>query len=181
MSEAANPGERGASAPCSVEASKQGADAPRSPRSRKRLALAALVVVILAGVGVWFAVKATGPKDDLARFQGEWSLSVGRRDNVGTVRVEGDRWTYVSPSGETATRLVLNPTADPKEIDLIRLGDDGQPLIYTRGEKTAVRQTGVYAIDGDAIRVNLSPYPDPRPRSLDPAEATVWVLSRPKK
>jgi uncharacterized protein (TIGR03067 family) len=83
--------------------------------------------------------------------------------------------------GETVARIVLNPVADPKAIDLIRLGDDGQPLMYTQGEQTEVRQRGVYAIEGDTVKVALAPYPLPRPTSLDQADAPVWVLTRPKK
>ena len=153
---------------------------------RRRLLLVVPVVILLAGVGVWYAfLRGSGPKDDLGRFQGEWQVTFAgvetRSAPAVLIRVEGDRWTYASPMQQSDARIVLNPVADPKEIDLIRLDADGQPWIYTRGEKTEVRQQGVYAFDGDTIRVALSPYPDPRPKTLNPADAPVWVLSRVKR
>jgi uncharacterized protein (TIGR03067 family) len=146
------------------------------------LLLAVPLVLVLAGIGVWYAfLRDGGPKDDLTRLQGEWVMSMSGRENLAVIRVEGDRWTYVSIGGETVARVVLNPAADPTEIDLIRLGDDGQPLVYTQGERTEVRQRGVYAVEGDTVKVALAPYPMPRPKALDPAEAPVWVLTRAKK
>jgi uncharacterized protein (TIGR03067 family) len=178
-------------APANRERERAGVDGmnplahARGSPKRKRWLLALAIAVVLAGAGIcYFALRERGTTDDLTRFQGEWEVTfdgMPTEPRAVRIRVEGDHWTYASPFQNTLARIVLNPAAKPKEIDLVMLGPDGQPLMYTRGEQTEVRQRGIYAFDGDSIRVGLSPYPDPRPRSFDPAEGPVWVLSRVKK
>jgi uncharacterized protein (TIGR03067 family) len=150
---------------------------------RTRLALIAAVVV-LVGFGVWYGLfRDGGPKDDTGRLQGEWSYSVNGRNNLGVIRVEGDTWSY-SPMGQVGRsyRITLKPDAAPKEIDLAQLGEDGQPVTNTHGSKgSAVGLHGVYAIDGDSVRVVFTPTTEPRPAKLDDGDLPVLTLTRVKK
>jgi uncharacterized protein (TIGR03067 family) len=149
---------------------------------RGRLAVA--VVAAAVGVAVWyFAIRTPEPRDDLGRFQGDWTLAVpaGTRDaravrpKPAIVRVTGDRWAYVI-DGKVIQRyaITLRPDADPKEIDLAMLGADDRP------NGKVIR--GVYAIDRDRAKVAHAPDPDPRPTTTDEtapdAAGTVWLLER---
>jgi len=185
VSQATNEGERGASAP-RVDAiapdgspATRGADAPRSPW-RKRLVLAAALVVLLGGLGLWYGVLR-GPADDLGRFQGEWQVTVYGRDG-GVIRVSGDTWTYVATGQERHSyRISLNPAASPREIDLAQLRPDGTPAVYTHGPQAGspVKMHGVYSVNRDGARVVLRPGVEPRPTSLDdPGDAQTLVLRR---
>lgn len=134
-------------------------------------------VVVLVGIALWFSLFR-GPRDDLGRLQGEWTYSVN--GNVGGVRVEGDTWSYV-PVGKTY-RMTLKPDASPKQIDLAQLGEDGQPVTNTHGSKgTPVGLHGVYAIDGDSLRVTFAPMTMPRPAFLDGGDTPVITLTRSQK
>jgi uncharacterized protein (TIGR03067 family) len=77
--------------------------------------------------------------------------------------------------------MTLNPDANPKEIDLAQLGDDGRPVANTHGLKgSPVGMHGVYAIDGDTLRVRLAPMVEPRPANLDDGDAPLLTLTRKK-
>ena len=139
------------------------------------------LIVLGAGVVVWFALFRT-PRDDLARLQGEWNYSTAGRNNLGVIRVEGDTWSYHSggPFGRSY-RLTLRPEANPKEIDLALLGDDSQPVTFTHGvgRGAEVKLHGIFAIDGDAVKVALGVAT--RPKNFEDEDAQVLILTRDKK
>ncbi|MDB5309634.1 MAG: hypothetical protein JWO38_3836, partial [Gemmataceae bacterium] len=154
--------------------------------SRRKLLAAGIAVVVSAGVvaTLWFGAFR-GSKDDLGRFQGEWAITANGRSDIGTIRVEGDRWTYVVGGLERKSyRLTLKPEASPKEIDLAQLGEDGRPVTFTHGtgKGSEVKLHGVYSFDGDTARVILAPGIEPRPLSFDTdTDAQVLNLTRVKK
>lgn len=142
--------------------------------------IAWVVLVLGAGFALWFGVvRDRGPRDDLGKLQGDWNYSTAGRNNLGVIRVEGDTWSYHSggPFGRSY-RLTLRPDANPKEIDLALLGDDGQPVTFTHGvgRGAEVKLQGVYAIDGDEVKVALGVAM--RPKSFEDEEAQVLVLTR---
>jgi uncharacterized protein (TIGR03067 family) len=141
-----------------------------------------VVVLVAAGAGLWYGAFR-GPRDDRGGFQGEWAVSVAGRTTQAVIRVEGDRWTYVSGGQPGRSyQLVLNPAARPKEIDLILLDPDGKPAAFTHGQGAGSQVTmyGVYTLDGDTARVALNP--DARPTALDaPDDPPPLTLTRVKK
>jgi uncharacterized protein (TIGR03067 family) len=193
MSTTESPGERGATAPrveppTTGAVVARGADAPRSPvRSRVRPLLLAAALGVLSAVAigstVWF-VFFRGPADDLGRMQGEWVIRDDDGRERGTVRVAGDRWTYLVGGREvTAHRIELNPAAG--EIDLTALEPDGRPKTFTRGATgTEMKELGVYRIDAGVLRIAKAPaWPaGARPKSLDDPDAPpALTLVRPAK
>ena len=136
------------------------------------------LLVVGAVVGIWLGLLRGGGSDQ-TRLQGDWNYSAAGRNNLGLIRVEGEVWSYRSggPYGRSY-RLTLRPEANPKEIDLALLGDDGQPATFTHGSGRGreVMLHGIYEIDGDGVKVALSP--EKRPTSFDDDEAQVLVLTR---
>jgi uncharacterized protein (TIGR03067 family) len=135
------------------------------------------VVVAFVAIGIAFFHGGTG--SDHTRLQGEWNYSVGGRNNLGVIRVEGDVWTYRSggPNGRSY-RLTLRPESSPKEIDLALLGPDGQPVAFTHGSGRGgeVKLLGIYEMSGDTVRVKMSP--ETRPVNWNDDEAPELVLTR---
>ncbi len=141
----------------------------------------------LVGFAVWFfAIRETGPRDDHGRLQGDWlivmpgessEVSAGRPPSL--VRIEGDRWAYVSGGRETsAWKLTLN--ADAKELDLTKLEADGQPARFTHGagKGTEVKQLGMYELDGDEFKVVLAPVQEGRRPTLNDTDIPALTLKR---
>lgn len=170
-------GDPGASAPGATR--PPGATAPGSPVPRdRRLRQVAIGVVlgVLAGFAAWyFLVREPDPRNDLERFRGDWQISVGGRGTPNVVHVEGDTWRYQAGATEGKTyRVTLKENADPKEIDLELLG---APKLVG----PTVKMHGVYQFDGrGSVQMRLNPGTLPRPKSLDDAESTLWVLTRVK-
>jgi uncharacterized protein (TIGR03067 family) len=142
----------------------------------------ALLVVVLLGLGfaLWYGLfRDGGPTDDLGRLQGTWSYSVNDRNNLGTIRVEEDIWSW-SPMGQPGRsyRMTLRPDASPKEIDLAQLGDDGQPVTFTHGagKGSEVKLLGVYAFEAGTVKVALGVAA--RPSGFEGDEAQVLVLKK---
>ena len=136
---------------------------------------------MLAAVAVWFAFfNNRGPRDDLGKLQGDWNYSTAGRNNLGVIRVEGETWSYHSggPFGKSY-RMTLRP--EVKEIDLALLGDDGQPVTFTHGagRGAEVKLHGIYAIDGNEVKVALGVAR--RPKVFEDDEAQVLLLTRGKK
>ena len=136
------------------------------------------LLVVLAGVGIWFAFLRGGGSDH-AKLQGEWNYSAAGRNNLGVIRVEGDVWSYRSggPHGRSY-RLTLRSEASPKEIDLALLGDDGQPATFTHGSGRGgeVKLQGIYEIDGNTVKLALGV--NTRPKTFDDDEAQELILTR---
>jgi uncharacterized protein (TIGR03067 family) len=148
-----------------------------------------VVVLFVTFVGALSGVRYfvnRDTRDDLTKMQGEWKFTRAGTDadsgpSTG-VRIAGDRWTYVvgGTGRETPHRLVLNPAANPKEIDLIRIRDDGSPEVFARARKPVeLRQVGVYELDGDTLRVALAPANEPRPKAMD--DTPTLTFTRVKK
>jgi len=155
--------------------------APRR-RLRRRLILVALASVV--GFAVWyFAIREPEPRNDFERFQGDWKLTNSRQNSSdasdadeaevrSAVQIIGDRWQHL-PGGK-AFRITLNESANPKEIDL-------ELLDVTGLKGGAVKMRGVYTFsDNKTVRVGVKDATQPRPKSLDDADATDWVLTKVK-
>jgi uncharacterized protein (TIGR03067 family) len=150
----------------------------RSPAKRRWLRHVWVVLVLGAVAAVAF-VLFRDSRDDHAKLQGDWSYSTAGRTNLGTIRIDGDTWSYHSggPFGRSY-RITLRPDANPKQIDLAQLGDDGQPVRFTHGgdKGREVKLRGIYRIRGDEVSVALGV--TERPKSFEDEEAQVLVLTR---
>jgi uncharacterized protein (TIGR03067 family) len=137
----------------------------------------AAVVVLLAvgGAAVWyFLLRDSGPANDLQRFQGEWKYCTPNRPDVTFVRIEADRWTFISNGVEArAYRMTLVESTKPKQIDLDLIDVEG-----LRG--TIPKLHGIYEFDGDiTVRIRTDPGDDPRPTTLDDTDR-VRVMTKVK-
>ncbi|MBX9584744.1 MAG: TIGR03067 domain-containing protein [Gemmataceae bacterium] len=183
MSEGPVPGAR-ASGPPGSDAGRRPA-LQRAATSRTRTWLLLPAAALLAGAGLWYALgRSINHGDDLASLQGEWAVSANGREAVVTIRVDGDRWTYLAGGTERQSyRLTLRPDSSPKEIDLAQLDANEKAAKNTVGRTDLlVGLHGVYAFDGDAVTVVLAPGVEPRPRSVqNPGDAQVLTLTRAKR
>jgi uncharacterized protein (TIGR03067 family) len=145
-----------------------------------------MLVVLSPGIcvlAVWYwGIREPEPKDDLGRFQGDWKLVIGGRNEEENedepprtaVRITGDRWQYLAAGREgKAYRIKLNETADPKEIEMILLDAEGNPV-------GGYRSYGVYTIDRKTARVLVLPVNKPRPTDFNHPDSVVWELSKVK-
>lgn len=184
MSEPTAPGAR-ASGPPEPDAERRPAPQHTAGGSPVRLFyLGLLAVLVVVGVGVWYAVGRRDTRDDLARLQGEWAVSVNGREGVVSVRIDGDRWTYVAQGVERQSyRITLRPEASPREIDLAQLDASEKEAKNTVGRADLlVGLHGVYAFEGDAVKVVLMPGVEARPKSVtDPGDAQALTLTRAKR
>lgn len=166
------------------------AQLPAAPRfgpwlKRNRgIALGGSVAALLLGVGAWFAfIREPGPKPDPVAIQGEWRITKlggtpGQDDGQMTVRVQGDRWTYVVNGKDATTwRMELKPDADPRAIDLTLLERNGEP-IQVKGP--VPKQLGVYEVDRKTLRVALAPEFNGRPKGFDDPDAPALLLNKAK-
>lgn len=166
---------------------------PGLRRKRRRLLLGGVVALIAGGVGLWYGVVRKA--SDLDRMVGEWQITrAGDRPGATTplrIRVvhgDGDTyfWTYVVDGHNVSThRMSVNQRTHPKEIDLTLIERNGQPVAYVDGAKqpAEVKQIGIYALDGDTLKVVLAPARggEPRPAALDdPDGLPALVLTRVK-
>lgn len=98
------------------------------------------------------------------------------------IRVSGDQWTYiVGGRDKKSYQLVLNTTAQPKEIDLVLLRPDGTPATNTHGPGAGspVALHGIYTLEETTARVILAPGGEKRPTSLeDPGTSQVLNLEK---
>ncbi|QJW92732.1 TIGR03067 domain-containing protein [Frigoriglobus tundricola] len=155
--------------------------------SRRLIAL--MLVLVAIGLAVWFFAIRT--PDDFGRFQGRWQLAVPAgsapdgapiaRQTPIVVKVTGDRWAFMLGEMEQKKyAMTLRPEADPKEIDLVQLAADDQPLMQKwPPPERPVTLRGIYAVERDRVRVVTAPGNEPRPPSLDTSDGvTVWILER---
>ena len=146
-------------------------NAPRSPLRSRYVVLVAGLVVVVGGFALWYFFLS-GPRNDLGRLQGDWQVSIGDRVTPNVFRISGNQWQSVGGGIETrAYKISLNEAANPREIDL-----DPIDSATFRGRKPKLH--GIYAFDGDAVRVLLNDTTQPRPKTFDDPEANVWVLRR---
>ncbi|WP_439626920.1 hypothetical protein [Gemmata sp.] len=166
------PGAGGAIPPSRPEAPPPSPARGEGKNQRKRRWLVVGSLGLLVAVGAWyFLIRTTEPRNDGERFQGDWQIAVAGRNTPNAVTVAGDRWENL---GGKAYRLTLNEAADPREIDL-------ELIDAPKMTGPAVKLHGVYAFEGNAtVRMRLAPGTQPRPKSLDAADASEWVLTRVK-
>jgi uncharacterized protein (TIGR03067 family) len=142
----------------------------KNQRKLRWLVVGALGLLVAAAAW-FFLIRTTEPRNDGERFQGDWQIAVAGRNTPNAVTVAGDRWENL---GGKAYRLTLNETADPREIDL-------ELIDAPKMTGPAVKLHGVYAFEGNGtVRMRVAPGTQPRPKSLDAADAPEWVLTRVK-
>lgn len=159
------------------------------PATRRWIGAAAALLGAAAAIGYGF-LRSGEPTEDLARFQGEWQLAVpaGDHDSPAAarlkpviVRIHGDRWIYVANGNEQRRyAITLRPDTDPKEIDLIQLTANDQPLVQQwPPPPQPVTIRGIYAFERNRAKVATSIGDEPRPTSFEATEGvTVWLLER---
>jgi len=176
-SESANESASGRREPAVPSPREQPAYAGRS--LQRRWVRYAWLVLLLGAVAAIGFVIFRDTRDDHAKLQGDWQYSTAGRTNLGTIRIDGDTWSYHSggPFGRSY-RITLRSEANPKEIDLAQLGDDGQPVTFTHGagKGNEVKLLGIYRIRGDEATVALGV--TERPKSFEDEDAQVLVLTR---
>jgi len=153
----------------------RGSPGKQGRRLLRRAAITGLLTGLAAAVAVWFFVfREPEPKNDFERFQGEWKLGTPDRPEITFIRIEGDRWQYISNGQEArAYRMTLNETTNPKQVDLELIDTQG-----LRGMQPKLH--GVYAFDGNkTVRVRLDPAVELRPTTLDDEEL-VKVMTKVK-
>ncbi|MBM3994747.1 MAG: TIGR03067 domain-containing protein [Planctomycetes bacterium] len=105
-------------------------------------------------------------KPDLDRMQGTWVLhaleingkDVGQKQLENTVLIiKGDKYvTKVKDNEQPGFRLKLDPTKDPKAIDMIRTSPGGDEVIK-----------GIYSLENDTLKICRGLSADQeRPRQL---------------
>jgi uncharacterized protein (TIGR03067 family) len=159
------------------------------PATRRWIGAAAALLGAAAAIGYGF-LRSGEPTEDLARFQGEWQLAIPASDHGPPaaarlkpviVRIHGDRWIYVANGNEQRRyAITLRPDTDPKEIDLIQLTDNDQPLLQQwPPPPQPVTIRGIYAFEQNRAKVATSIGHEPRPTSFEATDGvTVWLLER---
>lgn len=166
-------------------------DVARSPRARRLRKIGAWAVLggVVLAMGFWF-VRHREPDDDLARWQGEWLLAVpagddgdpasARRKPV-LIRIHGDRWIYVANGHEQRRyAITLRPDTHPKEIDLVQLTANDQPLMQQwPPPPQPVTLRGIYLLERNRATVATSIGREPRPTAFEASDGvTLWLLER---
>jgi uncharacterized protein (TIGR03067 family) len=131
---------------------------------------APLFVAILLGAGF---LGADGPpsdavKEELKKLEGTWKPVSGERGGEqapeevfkdGKLVIEGGKWVeHLAKDRVAERRFTIDPTKDPKTIDLIEQLDafskkDG----VTKQEKKQVTTYGIYRLEGDKLTVCVLP------------------------
>jgi RNA polymerase sigma-70 factor (ECF subfamily) len=153
--------------------------------AKLRVVLAVLLALGVVGLGAggfaYRSVAADRPaapeedkaKADLEKLQGTWALVSMERggqkapeDEVKglTLVVKGDKLTVTDGKGKTEEAVLeLDPTKDPKEIDL-KVNEDGAPKVHK----------GIYKLEGDTLTLCLSHPPEERPSTFATKEGARW-------
>lgn len=114
-------------------------------------------------------------RKDLARLQGTWqtvSVTVNGealdKDTFKKDKMIIEERTFVLLSGDKSTggKLTLDPTKSPKTIDTETLAGEG------KGSKSV----GIYAFDGDTLRVCYTTAPNPRPTDFNAPKGSKRAL-----
>ena len=135
------------------------------------------------GVGAWFAAPLLAAADDKPdakadkeKLRGVWKVVSAKKagndlgDQIGvTVKFDGDEFTM--PEGDQA-ELKLDPTKQPKQIDVVPLNGKGKGKTLS----------GVYKLDGDNLTLHFGLDGQERPAGFEASGETVLlVLERVKK
>ena len=142
------------------------------PRQGYRL-ISGLVAVCLGAVA--FA-DDQAVKDELKRHQGTWSVASSLYDGqpapeeiVRSIKriVTGDHVVWERDGKRFAgTRIELDPTPEPKTIDVIP--DGGR----NRGE----RVLGIYKLEGDRLTIAMAAPGQPRPKAFEATKGSGCTL-----
>jgi uncharacterized protein (TIGR03067 family) len=129
----------------------------------KRRALQALVVAVLFASAAWCAggpeprgkePSKDAVKDELKKLEGTWTMvsreAKGKKTPEGLLKkwrltIKGDQWTANYPGGVDRATIRIDPTKDPKTMDLTFRGPGGGKVL-TRGIYKLVSTT-----EGDTL------------------------------
>ncbi len=135
-----------------------------------------LITVVCAVTGALTDDPPTPVSKALEEHQGTWRVVSFQRDGMKTpdelarsiVRVvEKDHVVWKREGKSFAgTKLVLDPSADPKRIDVI---PDG-------GRDFGKHVLGIYKQDGDDLTICMADADAPRPTKFEAGEGTKWTL-----
>ena len=138
--------------------------------------LALILVLLTPGSLAPARADDKAVKDELDRHQGVWRASTsvydGQEAPAEIVRsitrtVEKDHVVWKRDGNSFAgTRIELDPSRDPKTIDVIP--DGGKD----RGE----RVLGIYKLEGDRLTICMAAPGQPRPREFKAEKGSGWTL-----
>jgi RNA polymerase sigma factor (sigma-70 family) len=120
--------------------------------------------------------KQNKPAGDQRRFQGTWSAVSGKEQAKDVpedalkdfkITFSGDKVTIHRPAGERNGTFKLDPSRKPSGIDM---------AFEVMGQTVTV--LGVYAFDGENLRICFSEPDDERPADLDGKVGSLRVLRR---
>jgi serine/threonine-protein kinase len=118
--------------------------------------------------------QAGRPSSTATKLEGDWQLDnitgggvQGWEQNL-KVRVRGNKWTIIRPSGETPHRLVLGADGNEQAIDLIQDQGSKPPIIYR----------GLYHLHDDTLTIAWGDPPSKRPTGFEGIEAGVHTWKR---
>ncbi|HYV34786.1 MAG TPA: TIGR03067 domain-containing protein [Gemmataceae bacterium] len=118
------------------------------------------------------AAQTPAGKDDMAKFQGKWRLvggsvngkKLGDAEAVAMdmmLSIKGDQIaTYFRGVQKALLSFKIDPSKDPKEIDTVDLD----------GISKGVKSRGIYAIDGDTLKMTLRDKYNGRPGKFEVPE-----------
>src|SRR4051812_22950757 len=121
-----------------------------SQRCEGRRSVMALHASMILGAAL---MVAGAPESDRDRFQGTWAVILGEREGVKLseeaareikVVIEGDRYRHIRGDRTQSGTIKLDPTKEPKTIDVTP--SDGKTVL------------GIYAIEGDTHKVCFAEY-----------------------
>jgi uncharacterized protein (TIGR03067 family) len=149
----------------------------------RRYASSALVIALFGlAIAADNSDKDEAVKSDLAKLQGTWNLTYSEtRGMAGPEKeykrvkfiIKGDKLTVVQPKGERdlPQTIILDPTKDPKKIDLVKVFEGGQITKDNKIRKTTSTEKllGIYAVSDDQIKLCLAPQGSKRPSGFETA------------
>jgi uncharacterized protein (TIGR03067 family) len=138
----------------------------------------ALAVLGAAGLLTYGTLSAQGPgaqrgASDHEKLQGTWALVSEERGGRqvepaeakgATLTFEGERAILKHGGLSQEARFKLDPTRTPKEFDLTTDEEDGKAKVHM----------GLYALEGDTLRLCISHPPHPRPTAFASVAGAQW-------
>jgi uncharacterized protein (TIGR03067 family) len=150
-----------------------------------------LLVALTAGTMVLAADPAKKKDGDLAKLAGTWKTLTGPDKDVPlTLKIEGQMAVFrlESPDGKDSflfsCELRLDEAAIPKRVDLFNPKlQDGTDMKLPFDEGGEKKSLGIYALDGDELRVCMGGRGEERPKefkSRDPNDGppALFVFKR---
>lgn len=129
----------------------------------KNLLLGICTLVLLAGA----EPRQSDTQKELAKLKGKWTVVTmvtnGKDDPDATkhgITFDGDAVTIEQPSGESKGTCVLDPTKDPKHIDL-KPTEDPDAVLH-----------GIYSLNGDELKVCVCAASGERPTKFESKEGS---------